>query len=145
MTCAILSTGEEKDFSKEDLEKVQHTLATLMFKLEDEGYKDFYVNCERYIPMWAGAFAAVTGATAHLIIPYEEQAADWSEDDRNYYYLVHQRIESTVTFASKRYYDGCYAAADKIMAEHSDRIIVFGEAHPISVIAKEKTEFVPFF
>ena len=95
--------------------------------------------------MWAGMDAALIGAKVHLIIPYEEQAADWNEKDRDYYYLVHQRPEVTVTFASKRYYKGCYASADKIMAENSDRIIVFGSVHPISVIAKGKTEFVPFF
>ncbi|MBQ7981696.1 MAG: DUF1273 family protein [Oscillospiraceae bacterium] len=145
MTCAIVSTGEEKNFSKEELEKVQHTLATLIFKLRDEGFTDFYVNCERYIPMWAGAVAAVIGERAHLIIPYEEQCADWSEEDRNYYYLVHQRPEATVTFVSKHYYKGCYAAADKIMAENSDKVFVFGDSHFISGIAKEKTEFVPFF
>lgn len=129
MTCAIVSTGEEKDFPKEELEKVKHTLSTLVFKLDKEGFTDFYVNCERYIPMWAGAVAAVIGARVHLIIPYEEQCADWSEEDREYYYSLHARRETTVTFASKHYYKGCYAAADKIMAENSDRVIVFGDSH----------------
>lgn len=145
MTCAIVSTGEEKNFSEEQLEKVQRTLAAIIFKLDNEGFTDFYVNCERYIPMWAGMDAALIGAKVHLIIPYEEQAADWNEKDRDYYYSLHARKETTVTFASKCYYKGCYAAADKIMAENSDRVIVFGDAHPISVIAKEKTDFVPFF
>ena len=40
MTCTIVSTGEEKDFSKEELEKVKHTLSTLVFKLDKDGFTD---------------------------------------------------------------------------------------------------------
>ncbi len=144
MICAIVSTGEETEFNKTDIEKLKNRISAFVFKLQDEGVTDFYINCERYVPMWAGAVAVQIGLKVHIVVPYEEQCVDWSEKDRNYYYHLHQRAD-TVTFSSKQYYDGCFASADRIMVENSDMVIVFGDVHPISVIAKEKVVFVPFF
>lgn len=145
MTCTIVSTGEEIQFNEQETKALKERISVFILNLRKENITELYTNCERGIPLWSALVAVLVGIKVHLIIPYEEQAADWSEEDRDYYYMAHARRETTVTFASKRYYKGCYAAADKIMAEHSDRVIVFGSAHPISVIAKEKTEFVPFF
>ena len=59
----------------------------------------------------------------HIVMPYEEQAAKWSEEYRDRYFAVHEQADSVELF-SCRFYEDCYKDADKEMVSRSDRAVI---------------------
>lgn len=73
-------------------------------------------------------------------MPYENQAVDWVEEIRNRYYFVHEHSDG-VDFARFDYQPNCYNIADRIMANKSNRLLVFGgekDNYSILEYAQEK-------
>ena len=96
-----------------------------------EGYTDFYINCENGIPLWSAeiicALKRYNNIHLHIVVlvPYENQCINWSEDLRDRYYSVHKKADS-ITFVNTGYQSDCYNEADEIMVVESDMLIVFG-------------------
>ncbi len=133
MNCAIISTGFESNIKcQNEFERpyteIKELLLNKIWGLFTEGYTDFYVNCEWGIPLWAAeaisALKMYNDIGLHIVVPYEEQSAHWSEDRRDRYYTVHAKAD-TVTFAEKAYTDKSYEKADVEMIDGIDRVIVF--------------------
>ena len=59
----------------------------------------------------------------HILMPYEEQAMNWSEEYRDRYFTIHEKVD-TVELLSYHYYDGCYEAANEEMTSRSDGVIL---------------------
>lgn len=137
MIYTITSTGDEKEFVLKN--EYEEPCTTIKQKLRDtiweafvNGVDSFYVNCEYGIPLWAAeiicALKKYNNIYLHIVVPYEEQCKDWSEDLRNRYYSVHQKAD-TVEFVDQQYYSDCYDIADELMAEESDFVCVFGKKY----------------
>ncbi len=60
----------------------------------------------------------------HIVVQYEKQATQWSEDRREHYYTVHAKAY-TVTFAEKAHTDESYEKANIEMIDGTDRLIIF--------------------
>ena len=58
-------------------------------------------------------------------MPYEEQANDWYEDQRERYFSVHS-LADDVYMLNTQFYEGCYDEADEYMIDQSDLLLVFG-------------------
>lgn len=143
MVYTIASTGFEKDIKcKNEHENpyayIKKRLREAIWQAYCEGADEFYVNCEYGIPLWAAEIICglkkYNRMKLHIVVPYEEQCRDWSEDLRDRYYDVHEQSDS-VRFAAYGYTDGCYEKADEIMADSSDKIMVFGEKQYPAYIA----------
>ena len=58
-------------------------------------------------------------------MPYEEQAKDWYENQRDRYFSVHD-LADDVYMLEKQYYEDCYDDANEYMIDQSDLLLVFG-------------------
>ena len=131
MTCAIIAkslvnTGFINEY-EQPYSKIKEELRDTIWKLFCEGYTEFYSNCEYGVSLWASetviALKMYNDIKLHIVMPYEEQAVNWSEEQRDRYFAVHEKAD-TVELLSYHYYDGCYKDADRIMAGRSDRTVV---------------------
>lgn len=150
MTYTIVSTGYEKEFAlKNEFEEpcvtIKQKLCDIIWEAFTGGVDSFYVNCEYGIPLWAAeivcALKKYNNIYLYVIVPYEEQCRDWNENLRDRYYTVHEKADS-VEFLDAQYYEDSYEEADKIMADNSDMVCIFGknytEAYISSYVSKEK-------
>lgn len=111
MTCAIVSDGSElleqcKNEHEKSYPEIKEQLRKEIWKLFCNGYDTFYLNGEYGIPLWAAeaicAMKMYNSIKMNIIVPYEEQAANWCEEHRDRYFKVHSEADSVV-FADKRY------------------------------------------
>lgn len=133
MTYTIVSDGTElssvwtnpKHSSRAELKKCLRSYIEIMCS---NGDAKFYVNCEDGVPLWAAEIICemkkTCSAELHIVMPYEEQAAEWSEKKRKRYFSVHKHADSVV-MASTHYHDSCYNKADEIMIRKSAILVVF--------------------
>ena len=63
----------------------------------------------------------------HIIMPYEEQAANWSEYHRDRYFAVHEAADS-VEMVQAQYSDECAENALRTMIDKSDLLIICGQS-----------------
>lgn len=135
MICTIISNGKEnkyliKNEKRRAYVKIKARLEERILQLYNEGYNEFYVNCEYGIPLWAAeiinALKFHKDVRLHIIIPYEEQAAKWRVKLRIRYFAENVKSDSSV-FAKTGYTDNCYDIADEMMIEKSDAVLICGE------------------
>ncbi|MBQ8296479.1 MAG: DUF1273 family protein [Ruminococcus sp.] len=152
MTYTITSTGSETNLNcrnehEEPYRSIKKTLLRTIWTAYRSGADSFCVNCEYGIPLWAAeaicALKLYNYISLHIVIPFEEQCRDWSEDLRNRYYAVHEKANS-VTFAEKQYSEYCYNTADEIMAQSSNEIIIFGDKkNPLYIAEFSSINHIP--
>ncbi len=126
-TCACLGAGRR-------LEKTEEAdLAALIEKLiEERGVRHFLCGMERGLELAFGEQAArlrdskYPYITLDSVIPYEEQAADWSEADRDIYYNLAARCDRE-RMLNRGYVEGCMARRDCYLIEKARYLIVGGE------------------
>ena len=131
MTCAIIAKslvnmGFINEF-EQPYSKIKEELRDTIWKLFCEGYTEFYSNCEYGVSLWAAetviALKMYNNIKMRIVMPYEEQAVNWSEEFRDRYFAVHERAD-TVELLSSHYYKKCYEEADRIMADKSDGTVI---------------------
>lgn len=156
MKIAIVSNQNEKNFCmKNELEEpyptIKRRLREIIWNEFCSGSTDFYVNCEYGIPLWAAeiicALKRYNEIRLHIVVPYEEQALNWTEEQRDRYYYLHEHSDS-VTFACYGFEQDCYQTADRIMAENSDKVLIFGTPEDrlcIADYAEKKGISISFF
>lgn len=134
MTYTIISDGTElspvwtnpKHSSRAELKKRLRSYIEIMCS---NGDAKFYVNCEDGVPLWAAEIVCemkkIYNAELHIVMPYEEQAADWSTKLRKRYFSVHEQADSVI-MASAHYHESCYNRADEIMIRKSNILVAYG-------------------
>lgn len=144
MICTIISNGEEHNIKyRNEHEKpfltIKEKLRETIWQLYCEGYDEFYVNCENGIPLWSAeiivALKLYNQITLNIIVPFEEQCLNWSEDKRDRYYTIHEKAD-TVEFVCTKYENGCYQTAVEIMIDKSNLVIIFGNSEKAESSAK---------
>lgn len=134
MVCTIVSDGTElvpycKNESDEPYSEIKKRLRKAVTELIMNGYNTFYVNCEYGVPLWAAEIICelrlYNKIKLNIVMPYEEQAAGWSDDISERFFDIHASADR-VFMVNPKYYDGVYEAADKIMICQSDLVAVFG-------------------
>lgn len=129
MKCAIITSGDELGLLGNDqrIAELKNDLYNYIRVLLLAGYDSFYVNCEYGVPLWAAEMICEMkkerNIKLHLVIPYEEQALCWREDERERYYNVHEHCDS-VYMIDYRYNDKCYAKAKDMMLKKCDRALL---------------------
>lgn len=135
MTCTIVvgtPTTTETSENQGGMTQKQRILITILERYR-QGCTDFYVNCERGVSLWAAEAICLLKRTLkiglHVIVPFENQCAEWLDSERDRYYAVHANA-SSVTFACRRFQPDCYQIADRFMLNKSDLLLVFGKKAP---------------
>ena len=135
MTCAIISTGEERLLKcKNEYEmpypEIKAKLREKIWELYCSGCNSFFVNCEYGVPLWAAeiicAMKMYNNIELHIVMPYEEQSINWNEEYRERYYNIHSYADE-VYMVGTHYYDNCYSDADRYMIDRSDILLVCGK------------------
>lgn len=134
MTCTIISDGSEilqnsQNEREQPYIKIKKQLREAVGELLFEGYDTFYVNCEYGVPLWAAeiicALKLYNSITLNIIMPYENQAANWCEEHRERFFKLHAKADSVVMLDTQ-YYSDIYEIADEIMIDKSDLLAAFG-------------------
>ncbi|MGN1415702.1 MAG: SLOG family protein [Oscillospiraceae bacterium] len=132
MKCTITSTGFEEALlvhseHERPIPGLKLILLNEIWKLYIKGVTDFYVNCERGIPLWAAeiicSLKMYNKIALHIVVPHENQAEDWTDDQHERYFQVHSKADSVEIISSQKY-TGCYEDADRHMAEHCCGVLV---------------------
>ncbi len=127
MTCTITETAPY--FSDITSDQKQRLIMTILDLLR-QGYSDFYLNCERGITLYAAEAICILkeklAISLHIAVPFENQCAEWSEEERDRYYAIHEKAD-TIEFVYRRFQPDCYILADKAMLDKSDLLLVFGD------------------
>lgn len=135
MTCTIISNGAElqlacKNENEPPYQNMKFELFQIISMLYARGYDTFYLNCEYGIPLWSAEIICSLKEThpvsLHIVVPYEEQTTNWTEEQRNRYYHIHAQADS-VSLINTQYHPACYQEADSFMIGHSDLLYVFGK------------------
>lgn len=63
------------------------------------------------------------------VIPFEEQAAKWCDDDRENYYNTLALCDEVITL-SLRYTRECYTRRNRFMVDNSKRLIIYFDGSP---------------
>ena len=58
------------------------------------------------------------------VVPFEEQAKNWNEKNREIYYNTLAQCDEVITL-SERYHQGCYYERNRYMVDHSGRMICY--------------------
>ena len=115
--------------------------------LIDNGIKDFFINAEYGIPLWAGEILTglrqilVSSHRVHICVPYEEQAARWSDEVRERYYNLHETADS-VTMLRTRYTENCYQETDHFMLNQSVMLLTDNSNAALTEYARKANKHI---
>lgn len=73
--------------------------------------------------------------TLNIVVPYAEQAVQWSEEQRDRYFRLHERTDC-VTLANAQYHPNCYREANQLMIDESDLLVICGSTGSMPEIVK---------
>ncbi len=128
MICAIISEKTDKNKNTNDI--VMQQALQEIGKLIAEGYDVFYSNCEIGMPLYAAkvicALKSIFPIQLHIIIPYENQAENWSETLRDMYFSIHEQADS-VDLAHLKYNDSCYKESNMKIIDKCDIVVLSGK------------------
>lgn len=128
MKCAIVSSGEELNLTQELQSLLRKKVARQLSGLYLLGYTDFYLNCNRGIPLWVAEMLCEDQENIpvrlHIIAPHEEQSNDWDESLRDIYFHVLSKANS-VYYAGHPDDSDCLEYADRVLIAQSDLVVAY--------------------
>ena len=104
MTCTIISNREElnikcKNEEEQPYETIKEKVHDTLKNMILDGCCEFYVNSEKGIPLLAAEDLCSMknnnpDVRINIVVPYENQSIDWSEELRDRYFSVHEKADS---------------------------------------------------
>jgi len=98
-------------------------------ELITNGVTDFLCNAEYGFNLWTAEIIltlrdmriqqGLGAVRLHIVQPYEEQAAEWSDDIHERYYAVCEKADS-VFMLYTQFRDDCYEKCDRFMIDNCD-------------------------
>ena len=105
-------------------------------KLIEDGVSDFMVNAEYGFPLWAAEILlglrdirlqqGLPAFRLHIVMPHEEQAADWSDDVHERFYIVHAKADE-VLILYRQYHDKCHENCERFMIDNCHILLTDGD------------------
>ena len=122
----------EFDFSENSAEyrDFENKLVEAVFKINEEGYTDFYCGMAHGFDIVAGEAVELLKKahpdTVRLIavVPFTKQASAWSEEWKKRYSLLLSHADRVV-YISRDYSKDCYHRRNRYMVDNSDTVITF--------------------
>lgn len=143
MICTIISDKHEicglcKNEHEKYILNIKKNIAQSIWELLCKGYNEYFINCEYGIPLWAAeiiiALKKYNNISLNIVVPFEEQCKNWTEEERNRYYECHEKADS-VTIISTHFNKNCYETADEYMISRSDIILMSGISRNVNYYA----------
>jgi Uncharacterized protein conserved in bacteria len=81
------------------------------------------------------------------VVPFEEQAARWNEQDRNKYFNILPKCDDVITL-NKQYKAGCYHERNRYMVDNSSKLICYyngsagGTGYTVEYAEKQSIQIV---
>lgn len=131
-SCSIISLAianlNEKEGIKENILKIfEKTKEEIKNLAEKENVNSFFFGMEQGAELLAAEYVADNkeklGATVTCVMPFEEQAAEYSEEERDIYYSVFSKADTEIIYKKHRE-QNCKKERDLFMIEKSDFIII---------------------
>lgn len=126
--------SEKLPQSKEGLERLQKRLNEEIDKAIEDGVNKFYFGaCYGFDLMCANEilrrkkvinFKKPKFIKLIAVIPYEEQAIRWNEENRELYYNILGKCDDVITLNTK-YKQGCYYKRNRYMVDRTSRLICY--------------------
>jgi len=126
--------SEKLPQSKEKLEELKETLQEEIDKAIENGFDTFYFGaCYGFDLMCAEAVLKrkriINFNNPKIIIliavaPFEEQAKNWSEEDRELYYDTLAQCDDVIMLNTS-YKPGCYFQRNRYMVDNSSKLICY--------------------
>lgn len=107
--CTILGKSNLYfSYSNDDCINFKKNIYTNIEEIYKSGVKDFFCNCERGAAMWSASSVIslreiYRDVGLHLIIPFEEQANNWSDSLREEYFKIHELADSVKILKPNEY------------------------------------------
>lgn len=127
--CIIQNNIKDFNYSIEKLEKV---IYSIIDKTIENGYNTFYHGCRAGIELIAAEQILIRKRIIKSndfgkiyltsVIPYENQASNWSEYWREKYYKVLELSDTVITF-NNHYHDECHKLCNKYILTKSNLLI----------------------
>lgn len=140
---------EEGENCEENVEKEKIT-KEIKDLTEKEGVNVFYTGMESGADLFAAGYVASLKENRdiklHCVIPFEEQAADYSEEERDLYFCVAEKSDSEIMINKQRTFS-CRKQRDIYMIKKSDIVFLFWDmkspyASSLLPFAKDKNIIV---
>lgn len=144
MFCTIVSDSSELisgacNEEEQPFFHMKSKLREIIWQLYCNGYNEFYLNCEYIIPLWSAevicGLKMYNDIKLNIVMPFEEQAVNWTEEQRDRYFNLHN-LSDTVVMSGTHYSDDCYKKTNELMLEKCDLLAAFGKYTDKSDIVK---------
>ena len=146
--------------SNEEMEKLKVRLWEEIDKAIEDGVDTFYVGvCYGWDLLCAEAVLkrkrVIKLADPKIIkliavVPYEEQAKNWKESDREIYYDILAQCDEVITL-NTRYTQGCYHERNRYMVDHSNKLICYydgssgGTAYTVKYAEQKQLQIINLY
>ena len=105
-------------------------LSNKIAELNADGVKEFYVNAEYGVGLFAGEVIAVLrdtlGIKLNIVMPHEYQANRYSPEIRDRFFSLHESADEFKLLSTMEH-EGCYHDADMYMVDYSDILLTDDE------------------
>ena len=108
---------------------IKHTIAEKITELADGGVTDFICNAEYGFSFWFCEIGipirdirkqhGLSTFRIHIVMPYEEQASQWSDDIHERFYDINEKADE-VLILHRRFHKDCYRNSERFMIDNSD-------------------------
>ena len=127
MNKAVCFTGH-REIPQGDIKNIKNKLDTLINRLTEEGYKDFYTGgAEGFDTLAAlsviGAMEKDMSINLHLAFPYRKNPPKDIEKRIQYDKILN--MASTVTYVNENYRPSCFHERNRFMVDNSDMCVFY--------------------
>ncbi len=152
--------SEKLPKSKEDMEKLKVKLWKEIEKEIEDGVRTFYFGaCYGFDLLCADIvlrrkhviqFHNPQKIRLIAVVPFEEQAKNWKESDREIYYDTLAQCDDVITL-NTRYKQGCYHERNRYMVDRSNKLICYydggfgGTAYTVNYAEKQNLEITNLY
>ncbi|MEA5057272.1 MAG: SLOG family protein [Anaerotignum propionicum] len=146
--------------SNEEMEKLKLHLWEKVDKAIENGIDTFYFGacygfdllCANVVLQRKRVIKLADPKTIKLIavVPFEEQAKNWKESDREIYYDTLAQCDEVITL-STRYTQGCYHERNRYMVDHSNKLICYhdgssgGTAYTVKYAEQKQLQIINLY
>lgn len=116
--------------SSSEYRAFENKLVEAIFKINSEGYTDFYCGMAYGFDILAGEAVDLLKRARPdkirliAVVPFEKQANAWSDDWKKRYSALLSRADRIV-YISREYYKDCYHKRNRYMVDNSDTVITY--------------------
>lgn len=124
--CSLFEISYSR-YNKRHIQNLKNVIQEVVVELVDEGYEHFLCGFDRGPDLYFAAAVVEMkdrhpGIVLESVIPYEDQASQWYEDDRELYYDLLACCDKE-TMLQHHYTENCFMKRSQYMVSHTDMLV----------------------